>query len=621
MASDKEQSKDEDVTKSVTECASSSGDCVKNLKRKTKEEREEEKEQKRRKREVADAERLRKREEADKKREEKDREREEKRKKKQDEDAEKERRRKEQELKRQQAEAEKEMKRKLKEEEDAERERKRKEKEAKEHKHQLALKKQAGILGRFFSVETNIKAEKLSNAIPAQVHLEVKTDVIDKQLHGMQHISLEKLLRENLTAWREASQLEKGKLQRWGSRRCAKPQPIKELLIQRQSQPAHIPVIDLDNVHNHDNATVVPESKFDHPVDIKEVTCKKSSKFEDQLTRHAGEAHDIPESRPCRRRKLLQFHENNRPAFWGSQSCKSSSISARRPFGKDQCTDYSVDSDEEWEEEEPGESLTDSEKDDNEDKAEMKEEEEEDEFVVPDGYLSEDEGVPVDSTSDGEGHAPTAPLRCTTLLIDNPELVRQEKLLQQLDSATEKALHRNRPLIICNLLCSSLEGEDGELTALELGFLDALSLQVVDPSTCIQSHVEQDLEDANEDEEGGDVKKAATPRSCSKLFPHHALVDLVKFLQESSHGMKRNVDLLSVKYPAVAKRQLEAKIREIAKFAENRWQVKSEIVEELGLGDDGNVATSSPGTTAELPKALPAGIKPITTFFTKMTSE
>uniref|UniRef100_A0A8C9WZS7 Chromatin assembly factor 1, subunit A (p150) n=1 Tax=Sander lucioperca TaxID=283035 RepID=A0A8C9WZS7_SANLU len=73
-----------------------------------------------------------------------------------------------------------------------------------------------------------------------------------------------------------------------------------------------------------------------------------------------------PEGVPDRKRygsmKLLQFHANYRPAYWGTWSKKSLHISPRCPIRQDKdLLDYEVDSDEEWEEEEPGESLSHSE--------------------------------------------------------------------------------------------------------------------------------------------------------------------------------------------------------------------------------------------------------------------
>ncbi|CAN9500593.1 unnamed protein product [Ophioblennius macclurei] len=90
--------------------------------------------------------------------------------------------------------------------------------------------------------------------------------------------------------------------------------------------------------------------------------------------------------------KLLQFHENHRPAYWGTCSKKSAHISPRCPFRQDKdLLDYEVDSDDEWEEEEPGESLSHSEGEDEEEGGE--DDDDDDGFFVPHGYLSEDEGA------------------------------------------------------------------------------------------------------------------------------------------------------------------------------------------------------------------------------------
>lgn len=60
--------------------------------------------------------------------------------------------------------------------------------------------------------------------------------------------------------------------------------------------------------------------------------------------------------------KLFQFSENYRPAYYGTWQKRSRFISGRRPFAKDtKQLDYEVDSDDEWEEVEPGESLSHSE--------------------------------------------------------------------------------------------------------------------------------------------------------------------------------------------------------------------------------------------------------------------
>ncbi|KAK7496888.1 hypothetical protein BaRGS_00011868 [Batillaria attramentaria] len=59
--------------------------------------------------------------------------------------------------------------------------------------------------------------------------------------------------------------------------------------------------------------------------------------------------------------KLLQFHTDYRPPYYGTWRKPVKRVSPRNPWKKDEdIFDYEVDSDEEWEEEEPGESLSDS---------------------------------------------------------------------------------------------------------------------------------------------------------------------------------------------------------------------------------------------------------------------
>uniref|UniRef100_UPI00398F527B chromatin assembly factor 1 subunit A n=1 Tax=Pristiophorus japonicus TaxID=55135 RepID=UPI00398F527B len=99
------------------------------------------------------------------------------------------------------------------------------------------------------------------------------------------------------------------------------------------------------------------------------------------------------------RMKLLQFRENHRPAYWGTWQKKSMKVNPRNPLAKDEnLLDYEVDSDDEWEEEEPGESLSHSEGDDDD---EADDEDDDDGFFVPHGYLSEGEGA-----TDEEGENP-----------------------------------------------------------------------------------------------------------------------------------------------------------------------------------------------------------------------
>ncbi|XP_063680457.1 chromatin assembly factor 1 subunit A-B-like [Bolinopsis microptera] len=98
------------------------------------------------------------------------------------------------------------------------------------------------------------------------------------------------------------------------------------------------------------------------------------------------------------KRKTLHFHENHRPAYFGSWRKKSTTIRPRRPFGQDKSLlEYDYDSDEDWEEEEEGEDISSEKEDEKEeekekDKEKDEDDEEDDGFFVPHGYLSDDEG-------------------------------------------------------------------------------------------------------------------------------------------------------------------------------------------------------------------------------------
>lgn len=105
----------------------------------------------------------------------------------------------------------------------------------------------------------------------------------------------------------------------------------------------------------------------------------------------------VPDRKHYGPMKLLKFHENYRPAYWGTWSKKSAHISPRCPLRQDKTLlDYEVESDEEWEEEEPGESLSHSEGEDEEEGGAnngANDDDDDDGFFVPHGYLSDGEGA------------------------------------------------------------------------------------------------------------------------------------------------------------------------------------------------------------------------------------
>ncbi|TKR92671.1 hypothetical protein L596_007281 [Steinernema carpocapsae] len=101
------------------------------------------------------------------------------------------------------------------------------------------------------------------------------------------------------------------------------------------------------------------------------------------------------------RPKLLQFHENIRPPYYGTWRKKAGNINGRRYLDREDIFDYDHDSDEEWEDEDGDDCV--SEDDEDADGDEEKDEDDE-KFLVEHGYLSEGEGdeedVPVGETKE-----------------------------------------------------------------------------------------------------------------------------------------------------------------------------------------------------------------------------
>ncbi|CAD6186153.1 unnamed protein product [Caenorhabditis auriculariae] len=88
------------------------------------------------------------------------------------------------------------------------------------------------------------------------------------------------------------------------------------------------------------------------------------------------------------RAKLIQFHDNTRPPYYGTWRKKPQVIKGRRPFASETGIDYEVDSDAEWEDEpSDGEECRSDEEDVGDDEVMS-----DDGFFVPPCYLSDGEG-------------------------------------------------------------------------------------------------------------------------------------------------------------------------------------------------------------------------------------
>lgn len=497
----------------------------------------------------------------------------------------------EKELKRLQSEAEKEEKRfekeesKLKkqmmrEQEETEKDRRRKEKEEAEVKRQLTLQKQASMMERFLKRNKTNSSSQNSRSLdePASDFAlskcekmpESVTQSMDSVLTHNDDLNTDDLWKSHLTSWYclGRSIHSKGKVH-WGIRRKPKTNLVKEIKL---TASRGLTCDDEDNTEKLVDGWTEPNSNTR--------AC------------NASEVNTIP----CRqkgllRRQLLQFDKCHRPAFYGVWPKKSQVVGGRHPFTMDPDLDYEVDSDEEWEEEEPGESLSDCDKDDNECLEEEcsrgeDEDESEDGFFVPDGYLSDEEGVQVDKVEspDAEGSKILSSSAQEGASEEFAVLLRQQKYLHNL---TEQALRKNKPLIILNLMhekapllwADELTGNE-KVEQMCLGALAICSFpghSSIPISTCNDV-----IEGDSEASPSG--SKASTPQiASSAALADSDLHQVVSVIQSCSHGINKVVESLQLKFPSIGKSQLKNKVREIAEFIDGRWQVRKDVLVKLGL--------------------------------------
>lgn len=462
---------------------------------------EEEKEQKRREKEGA--------EKADK--ELRRKEREDLEKKKLEKDVDREQRRKEKE----------EIERK-KLEKEAEKELKRKEKEEAEKKRQMSLKKQASFMDRFLqarkkeqkeqasqeSSDSSVKCPSLVSESEGKSHISSVQDTevndivtrMDMIFQNNEDFDLDNLKHQHISSWQKARRLMSSvRHPGWGSRRKPKASVVRELRLQGANSSPDVTMKKTDGAEGAATSSPTHSSpqkpRAQSEPDALEDVDWKESLPESGPSTPSSEAKKLISDRylqlRTKRKKLLQFDKSHRPPYYGTYSRKSNLIKARNPFKQDPMLDYEVDSDEEWEEEEPGESLSDfeNEKDEDEERVENDEDEDSsDEFMVPDGYLSEGEGVHMEggrADTGGSGASDHCPSAGQCGPENPPSVVSREHLRKILDKATEHALRTNRPLIINNL---GWDSEEKPLhvtppTRTESLILEALRIRVLSSTT------------------------------------------------------------------------------------------------------------------------------------------
>ncbi|KAL3523275.1 hypothetical protein ACH5RR_016109 [Cinchona calisaya] len=516
----------------------------------------------------------------------------------------------EKEQKRLQDEAEKEERRREKEEsemkkllkrqqEEVEKDQRRREKEEAEKKNQLSLKKEASFMERFLKrgkTDSSIKndhspSNAISNSSPKSDKEipESVTLAMDSVLSKDDGTKANEIWELHLNSWHQLGfSIRSNRHMHWGIRRKPKTELVKELKLSSNRGLAREDDMSIEKLVD---GWVISSNESFSP------TNKDST---------------IPNSRmPVRGKQLLQFDKSHRPAFYGVRMKKSQVVSARHPFAKDPELDYEIDSDEEWEEEEPGESLSDCDKDGEEESLDEgcskgDDDESEDGFFVPDGYLSADEGIEVDKLDldDLVEETRSLPNSKESLPSDAVnQLLQQQKYLHNL---TEHALRKNKPLIVLNFMHQKAHLLSADVVTgaekLEQMCLQALSICAFPDGPSVQISISDDRE---EDQGACTSNSKASSTTCAgaPTILDSDLRQIVSVIQSCSHGINKVVESLHEKFPSISKSQLRNIVREISDFVDNRWQVKKDILVKLG-------STISPEKSS-------ARTKSIATFFSK----
>ncbi|KAL6048839.1 Chromatin assembly factor 1, subunit A [Balamuthia mandrillaris] len=343
-----------------------------------------------------------------------------------------------------------------------------------------------------------------------------------------------------------------------------------------------------------------------------------------------------------KRMKLLQFHENNRPPYfgtWSKQPAQNCLKHGRRPFAKDPSgvLDYDYDSDDDWAEEEPGELIGDE---DDEQSDEEDEDEENDGWLVPDGYLSEDEGIQAaldeDGVLDDDKHKE---LFCDAskekVVISSSSSSSSSASSTSTSSAAPSKLV---PIIVGPFFCSDDKEFDKLSSSSSFNVLRDFKVQLLCSEVPILV-AEKEKKATKEKEKDETMKSKETAVS----FPEELLPALATFVQSNAeaNSILKLVTQFKELHSKVSKRQIKMKIKEIATKekplagAPARWTLTPEILlklksenqleETLPTQQQQQQQSPSPSPTATAtsePTTTPTRrIKPITSFFGLSTNK
>ncbi|CAE6515219.1 unnamed protein product [Rhizoctonia solani] len=295
--------------------------------------------------------------------------------------------------------------------------------------------------------------------------------------------------------------------------------------------------------------------------------------------------------------KLFHFHENKRPAYYGTWTKSSPHIGPRRPFGKDESLDYDYDSGEDWEEEGDGEVIV----SDGSDEEDSGSEDEEEGWLVDD---DEAEDVPSDAMDESGDVAVKRKAKSSNEKDTKRRKV--EKLTpfqkgpcweEEIGQCSYEAFNSYRIQLLND--CS---WPVDPFTFIPAKFDDPAPAKAENPTATQAATfavpVAPGTDVANKSSAlatpnrvPSAVKKQIDPTSIKHPFPEIYLPELYGLIEGSEKTLKGLVEDLYLalkKYPGVKKYAIEAKLREVADKGRSadtpakRWRVSDEAWAAVG---------------------------------------
>jgi hypothetical protein len=273
--------------------------------------------------------------------------------------------------------------------------------------------------------------------------------------------------------------------------------------------------------------------------------------------------------------KFLSFHEDIRPAYYGTWSKTSRVITGRNPFAKDTAfLDYDVDSEAEWEEgddDEMGEELGDDKADENEDK-EMEDADGDD----ADGWLAPDDEVEEELDEEAKQ------------LLRKKKIENEEIVKRALTVCYIAPLDSGRPWNVVSpetVPKGKVEGFDSVDDALAL-MKRLTAMEVTNLDVCLDAFPPSEDFDANQDA----AQNPQTNTNGQGLTEEQMKV-FVQFVHNNTLGSKDKLIEELLKSQKSATNSRAQAFRVLDSVAEKKtdplrgifWEVKRDVLENLGL--------------------------------------